>query len=284
MRLFTASDGVRIAYRDEGAGPALLFLHGLMAHGGFFRAQQELARDFRLIIVDLRGHGRSRAPLGDLKVERLADDVAELVEALDLDGAIGIGWSLGATVLWHLLAGPAGRRFDGAVVVDMTARVMNDASWPLGLDRDACEARSAAMRDDFEAFAAQAGQAIFAQPLSPARRADADWASREFARNDPVAIRALWESLVGLDARPLLGRIPHPTLVVHGARSQLYDSATAEHLVGSLPRARAVAFAASGHAPQIEEADLFNRTIRDFAGGLARSSAARLHEIGGGKP
>lgn len=279
LRHFTASDGVSIAYGDEGSGRPLVLLHGLMAHGGFFRAQRELERDFRLVTIDLRGHRLSPAATEGLTVERLGADVTELVDALDLRGAIGIGWSLGATILWHVLAGPAGNRFDGSVVVDMTARVMNDSSWSLGLDPDACEARSAAMKADFKAFAAQAGQAIFAQPVSAERQPDADWASREFARNDPASILALWQSLVALDARPLLGRIHHPTLVVHGARSQLYDDATADHLVRTLANARAVEFAASGHAPQIEQSELFNRTIRDFAGALTRSPANHTIDV-----
>jgi pimeloyl-ACP methyl ester carboxylesterase len=276
---FTASDGVRIAYSDEGAGRPLVLLHGLMAHKGFFREQQSLARDFRLITIDLRGHGESRAPAAGLSVERLADDVAGLVETLDLEGAVGIGWSLGASVLWHVLAGPAGSRFDGAVVVDMTPRVMNDGSWTHGLDPETCDARRSAMNEDYKAFASQAGQAIFAQPISAERRADADWSSGELARNDPAAIIALWDSLVALDVRPLLGRIDHPTLVIHGAHSQLYDAATAAYLVRALPNARAVEFAASGHAPQIEEPELFNHTIRDFADELSRAPVRHSHQI-----
>ena len=59
MQFFTASDGARIAYRDEGHGVPLVLLHGLMAHGGFFRAQADLAKDFRVIAIDMRGHGAS---------------------------------------------------------------------------------------------------------------------------------------------------------------------------------------------------------------------------------
>jgi pimeloyl-ACP methyl ester carboxylesterase len=204
----------------------------------------------------------------------MAADVAELTEALALDGAIGVGWSLGATVLWHVLAGPAGRRFAGAVVVDMTARVRNDDEWDLGLSAEACEARSIAIRDDFESFALTAGQAIFAQPIDPGHRELADWASLQFARNDAGAIASVWASLIRQDVRALLDRIQHPTLIVHGGRSELYGDDTAGHLVAALPHARAVRFENSGHAPHLEEPELFNVTLKDFADSL---SLARTH-------
>ena len=270
MQQFIASDGARIAYRDTGASGdgrlPLVLLHGLMAHGGFFREQAPLAEHFRLITVDLRGHGESG--VAEANVERAATDVAELVEALDLHDAVGIGWSLGATILWHVLAGPAATRFAGAVVVDMTARVRNSADWDLGLTPEACEARSAAIRDDYRAFATNAGQAIFAQPVAQARRATADWASAEFARNDPAAMAELWASLEQQDLRPLLSQIRHPTLIVHGGQSQLYGSDTADHLVAALPNARAVRFASSGHAPHLEEPALFNHSVTEFAASL----------------
>ncbi|HEX8216639.1 MAG TPA: alpha/beta hydrolase [Allosphingosinicella sp.] len=275
MRHFTAPDGARIAYRDEGSGRPLVLLHGLMAHSGFFRAQRELAEYFRLISIDLRAHGASGAADGVLTVEQLAGDVAGITEHLALEGAVGIGWSLGASVLWHLLTGPQARRFDGAVVVDMTARVMNCADWELGLSPEACDARTTAIADDFETFAVAAGQAIFAQPIAESRREDADWASFEFARNDPDKIRRLWVSLMREDFRPLLGRIEQPTLIVHGAHSHLYDAGTAEHLARVLRDAEIVRFAGSGHAPQIEEPDKFNAAIRAFAGRL--DAAPRHH-------
>lgn len=277
MRFFTTSDGAQIAYRDEGEGTPLVLLHGLMAHGGFFREQEALADRFRLIRVDLRGHGASAEAAtrggGEPTVERIARDVAELAEALDLNGAIGVGWSLGATVLWHVLTGPAAGRFAGAVVVDMTARVLNDSEWDLGLSAEACEARSAAIRDDFERFAVDAGQGIFAQPVENGTRATADWASFEFARNDPGTIASVWASLVRQDVRALLERISHPTLIVHGAQSRLYGEDTADHLVAALPNARAVRFERSGHAPHLEQPELFNATLSDFADRLSRAGA-----------
>jgi pimeloyl-ACP methyl ester carboxylesterase len=282
LQLFRAPDGAAIHYSDTGTGQPLLLLHGLMAHGGFFREQAALADRFRLIAVDMRGHGRSRHPGDAPGVGQIAADIAALAEALDVRDAIGLGWSLGATVLWHVLAGPAGGRFAGAVVVDMTARVCNGDGWTLGLSPDACAARSAAIAEDFPAFAAAAGRAIFAQPVAPGRAADADWAASEFARNDPAAIAATWQSLQAEDARGLLARIPHPTLVIHGAHSHLYGADTAEHLAAALPNAQTLRFARSGHAPHLEQPDEFNRAIRDFADRLAAAPATHPHSLRGG--
>ena len=274
MQTFTAADGARIAYEDIGTGRPLLLLHGLMAHAGFFEAQHELSDHFRLISVDLRGHGSSKAEGRLLSVELLASDIAVLAQALDLEGAVGIGWSLGAAVLWRVLAGPQGRRFAGSVIVDMSPRVLNDGDWQLGLSREACDARTAAIRDDFSAFAVNAGQAIFAQPIAEAKRGTAEWASFEFARNDPASIEAIWTSLVDEDFRAGLAGIDQPTLVIHGAHSQLYGPGTADHLVHSLPDARAVRFDRSGHAPHMEEPQLFNRLIREFAASLPETREA----------
>ena len=266
MQHFTAADGTRIAFEVEGDGRPLVLLHGLMANRGFFAPQRALADGFRLVRMDLRGHGESPIDGGAATVEALADDVARLAEHLDLQGAIGVGWSLGATVLWRLLAAPAGERFAGAVVIDMAPRVLNGDGWDLGLSEETCGARSRAIADDFPAFARQAGAAIFAQP--PGEDGLAAWAGEEFARNDPAAIAGLWESLVAEDLRPLLPAIRQPTLVVHGGQSHLYGEGTADHLVAALPHARAVRFECSGHAPHLEEPELFNRTIRDFAASL----------------
>lgn len=275
MKHFTASDGARIAYRDEGVGRPIVLLHGFMAHGGFFRGQQPLATDHRLIAIDLRGHGESPANGHVPAVERIAADVAELATALDLGDAIGVGWSLGATVLWRVLAGAAGQRFAGAVIVDMTARVCNDNGWSLGLAEETCTGRAAAIRDDFRNFAAGAAQAMFAQPIRTELREIADWASAEFARNDPAAMAAVWASLVDQDLRGMIAGIRQPTLVVHGGRSQLYGDGTAAHLVATLPDARALRFEASGHAPHLEEPDRFNHALNEFVGRLSRADLSQ---------
>lgn len=268
MQRFTASDGVAIAYDIGGRGRPLLLLHGLMAHRGFFDSQRPLESDFKLVSVDLRGHGQSRAQGLRPTVERIAADLSELIEHLDLRDAIGIGWSLGASVLWRVLSGPASHRFAGAVIVDMTARVLNGEDWELGLTQEHCDARSAAIREDYPAFARTAGQNIFAQPIADTKRKLATWAGEQFALNDPATMGAVWDSLVAGDDRAVLPNIAQPTLIIHGEKSMLYGAETARHLASALPHASIATFERSGHAPHMEQPELFNAAIRDFAASL----------------
>jgi pimeloyl-[acyl-carrier protein] methyl ester esterase len=250
LQFFTASDGARIAYRDEGHGVPLVLLHGLMAHGGFFREQDVLADKFRLIRIDLRGHGASTKDGDRSSVERIAADVAELAAALDLRNAIGVGWSLGATILWHVLTGAAADRFAGAVVVDMTARVLNDEDWDLGLSAEACAARSAAIREDFESFAARcrSGDPSPSRSRTARARSPTGRASSSPATIPPPSPRCgpRWSNRT---CAPSSQGIRHPTLIVHGAQSRLYGEDTADHLVAALPDARAVASTAPATRP-----------------------------------
>ena len=122
------------------------------------------------------------------------------------------------------------------------------------------------MRDDFPAFAAAAGSAIFAQ--GPAPHPLAAWASAAFARSDPNVVAAIWASLIEEDFRAILPAIRQPTLIAHGAGSHLYGADTADHLADALPNARSIAFTHSGHSPHLEEPELFNDSLRAFAAEL----------------
>jgi pimeloyl-ACP methyl ester carboxylesterase len=274
---FTATDGVRVGYDDSGSGRPLLLLHGLMAHRGFWSPQQPLAAHFRLIAPDLRGHRRSLADHKTLTVDRLVQDIEELVAALDLSDAVVVGWSLGAAIAWPLLAGPASQRFAGSVIVDMTPKILNEDGWNLGLSPDLVSARAAAMRDDFSTFAKNAGSAIFAQPMADGKAELARWAGAEFARNDHRAMGALWASLTDADLRPLLAGIKQPSLIVRGAHSYLYGPDTARYLADALPCAEVLELDRSGHAPNLEEPDLFNSRIKGFAAKLSSQTEVGTH-------
>ncbi len=261
-RAFVASDGARIAYRDEGEGVPLLLLHGLNAHGGFFAPQAEALSDrFRIIRPDFRGHGVT-PPTPAPDIRRLGADVAGLIDHLELTGVIGVGWSLGATVLWELMSGPAAPAFAGLVVIDMSPRVLAAPDWSLGLIDPAMREPPA------NETALERGQRIAEMIVGEEtedRAALVDRLGPGLAVADPASVMALGGSLYARDFRAMLPSICVPTLVVHGGASRFYPAETARFIARTVARGRVETFAQSGHAPHLEEPDRFNALLAAFA-------------------
>lgn len=257
-----------MAYRLAGTGRPLVLLHGWATHGGFFALQfADLAASFQVLAPDLPGHGAT--PVPHPTVRHQADALRALLNALDLRGALLVGWSMGAMVAWRALLDGARERVAGLVVVDMSPRLCNDAGWPWGL-RGAVQARgpqaARLLATDWAAFAPRIARRILAagSPHTDLRR----WVKGEVARCDAEAMAALWLDLLAQDFRADLGRLDLPTLILRGGLSQLYPAGTADWLATALPQAHQVTFAASGHAPHLEEPQRFNEIITGFAAGL----------------
>lgn len=288
MPLTEAPDRTPMAYADmgpkTGSGGAdsgnapLLFVHGWAAHGGLFAPQlARFADTHRVIAPDLRGHGRSRAGAAP-DIAGMADDVASLLEDLDLEGVVAVGWSMGAVVLWDLLRrSAAASRIAGLLVIDMTPRILNDVSWRLGLAGgfDALDSARATMRmrEDWKAYSVR----VAANALAPegATAALRETLLTDFADNDAGLMAQAWDSLCALDLRADIAGIATPTLVAYGARSQLYAPEVSAYLVAHAPNAVRVAFQRSGHAPHLEEPERFNRLLNDFVAILSGQDVRR---------
>ena len=174
---------------------------------------------------------------------------------------------------------PPRTRFAGAVVIDMTARVRNDDEWDLGLSPEACEARSHRDQRRFRELRADRRPG----DLRPAGGARAPQARR--LGEPPIRPQRRRRDRLGLGladppgrarlARP--DRAPDPDRPWR--RSALYGDDTADHLVAALPHARAVRFERSGHAPHLEEPELFNAILKDFADRLSLARTPQTFEF-----
>lgn len=98
---YVQANGVRIYYRETGEGPPLILVHGGLATGEVMWSGEivaELARRYRVLIPDSRGHGRTDNPAGTLRYDQMADDVAAFSAALGLERPVVVGYSDGAQV------------------------------------------------------------------------------------------------------------------------------------------------------------------------------------------
>src|SRR5882757_7492802 len=119
MSTITTKDGTQIYYKDWGSGQPLFFHHGwpLSADDWDNQMMFFLQRGYRVIAHDRRGHGRSTQTFRGNEMDTFAEDVAQLVAALDLKGAIHIGHSTGGGEVARYVAHHGKGRVAKAVLI-----------------------------------------------------------------------------------------------------------------------------------------------------------------------
>jgi pimeloyl-ACP methyl ester carboxylesterase len=265
MDFVTAPDGVKLATYEWGnpAGPEVVLIHGFAQAHLCFTPQFEsgLARDFRLVAFDHRGHGASDRP-ADPKAyqsgEIFAKDLAAVLEAKQLKRPVLVGWSMGGRITrQYLLAFGdsrlAGINFVGSLVVeDPSCRGPGGPKLPPPGQTLAQEIEAAIAFLD-GCFAIKPGEPAFRVALAynmlvPAdvRRAVLGWPS------NPAA------TIAGL------AKVRVPTLITHGRKDTVVLPRAAERTAEAIAGSRIAWFENSGHSPFCEEPVRFNRELATF--------------------
>ncbi|HEY4190953.1 MAG TPA: 2-succinyl-6-hydroxy-2,4-cyclohexadiene-1-carboxylate synthase [Candidatus Limnocylindrales bacterium] len=261
-------DGLRWEVRTRGSGRPLLLVHGFTGRGTSWGAHTAaFAAVFRVIVVDLPGHGRTAATPNDpsrMSVERTADDLATILRRLDASPASVLGYSLGARVALRLAV--AHPESVARLVLESPSAGIENPS-----DRDARRAADEALagrieRDGIAAFVAEwEAQPIFAtQAHLPAARAAQIHRTR--LANRPQGLAASLRGAGQARMEPLherLGDVSAPTLVIAGAVDDR-GRPRAEAVATTIPGARLEIVDGSGHTPHDERPIAFRRLALDF--------------------
>ncbi|HEU5469793.1 MAG TPA: alpha/beta hydrolase [Actinophytocola sp.] len=266
--------GTRLAVRVAGdpANPPVVFVHGWARCARDWAAQfadPALTERFRLLAVDLRGHGESGVSADGY--DDPAVWAADLAAVLGLAGApaVLVGSSYGGLVITDYLrvrgpAGVAGLVLAGAVT-EIGAGHPGGAVGPLLAER---------MRDYLSEDPAVAVPALarLAEGLTaePAPGPVVQRRLGEFLLVPPRVRRALFRRDLG--SAEVLARVPVPTLVVHGTADRVVAPSAAEYAAGKIPGASLRWFQAVGHLPFAERAGEFGQALRELADSCGRTT------------
>lgn len=258
-----------------GAGGDVLLLHGwglnLRVWDGVVA---QLSNRFRLITLDLPGHGRSPWPARGFTPAEQAWLIHQQVASLSNRYAV-IGWSLGGQLALDLAAAtPA--QIERLVLVASTAKFTAAADWPHGTAPQAVADLAARLRADHRRTVSDyLDLQIRNGPGAGAEREALRAAVLQHGQAQPAALEADLRMLAASDLRHTLAGIHMPALVIAGQYDRIISPAASRELVHGLPNARYVEMARAAHAPFISHPAEFASRISAFLRAPVRRTKKR---------
>jgi non-heme chloroperoxidase len=274
MSTFTTRDGVEIYYKDWGKGQPVVFSHGWPLSADSWESQMfHLANNgFRVIAHDRRGHGRSSQPWDGNDMDHYADDLAQLIEHLDLTDAILFGFSTGGgEVARYIGRHGTGRVAKAGLISAVPPLMLKTEDNPGGLPIEVFDG----IRAGSEADRSQLYLDVAAGPFFGFNRPGAkvsQGAIQSFWRqgmqgghkNTYDSIKAFSET----DFREDLKKFDVPTLIVHGDDDQVVPIGAAGLASAKLiPQAVLKVYPGAPHGITDTHKDLLNADLLEFARG-----------------
>jgi pimeloyl-ACP methyl ester carboxylesterase len=255
----SATEPVALHYEEWGGGPAVLILHGLFGSSSNWRSfSKRLARDARVLAVDLRNHGSSpRATVHDYP--SMAADVVALLDHLAHPCASVVGHSMGGkTAMEVAIRHPL--RVDRLAVLDIAPDASADGVRGVLDVLLAVDLSAARSREDVDAALARhlSDPALRAFLLMGLARREAGAFGWKY---DIDAFARNWDALGAPVAQ---GRYEGPTLFLRGELSDHIRDADVPAILARFPRARIETIAGAGHWLHAEAPDATLRVVREF--------------------
>lgn len=265
MKEFVTSGGVRLSFGDTGQGKPLLFLHGWLMSHSVWTYQSPLADRFRVLAPDLRGHGASEG--SGFSYDACVADLVELLDHLELEDTIIVGWSMGAQIALRLRT-VLRERVVALVLVGGTPRFCAHDGYEHGLPSAEVRAMALRLRRNYTRAAGEFYRDMFSP--DDEREIDTSVLAKTIVSRLPqlpVALAAL-DELVSTDLRTLLQEVTLPVLLVHGETDRICLPGASRFIHSILPHSRMKLLPGVGHAPFIVRPAEFNADLSAFARGV----------------
>ena len=253
-------NGITISYTDQGKGTPLIFIHAFPLSQAMWQPQVDvLCASYRIITLDLRGHGESDAMLWNWTLDDYAADVIGLLDHLSIAQAVFIGLSMGGYTVFSLYRHFADR-IQAMVLADTRAQA------------DSAEGKAG--RRGMAQIAFKEGTAAIADLMIPKllapstiqRRPDmVEQVRRMILQTPPPGIVV---DLMAMAARPdstdLLPLITCPTLILVGEEDVATPVAESRYLADRIPGSMLVTIPEAGHLSNFEQPQIFNLSLNTF--------------------
>jgi non-heme chloroperoxidase len=270
MNTITTNDGARIFYKDWGTGRPVVFSHGWPLNADAWDAQMLFlaAKGYRVIAHDRRGHGRSSQPAQGNDMDTYADDLAALLDTLDIRGAMLVGHSAGGGEIARYIGRHGGSRVAKAVLIGAVPPIMakthaNPGGVPVeafdGMREGVATNRSQFYRDlaipffGFNRPGAKVSQGAI----------DAFWA--QGMTGGILGQHACIREFSEVDYTEDLKKMDMPTLILHGDDDQLVSLDNTSRLAARIvPNATLKVYPGGSHGMCVVDADQVNADLLAF--------------------
>ena len=226
MSTITTKDGTEIYYKDWGSGPVVTFSHGWPLSSDAWDGQMLflVQNGFRVVAHDRRGHGRSSQASSGNDMNGYADDLAAVIESLDLKDAILVGHSTGGGEVVRYIGRHGTKRVAKAVLIAAVPPIMlKSAANPEGLPMEVFDSMRSALIKDRSQFYKELAVQFYGANRTGAKVSQGVldqfwlWSMQAGLKNAYESIKAFSET----DFTEDLKKIDIPTLVMHGEDDQI---------------------------------------------------------------
>ena len=259
-------NGMTLAFNDRGTGLPIVFLHAFPLNRTMWAMQEDaLSSQFRVITIDLRGHGESDAPLWHYSLDQAADDVHGLLDYLSIRQAVFVGLSMGGYILFAFHRKFADR-VNGMVLADTRAQADTD---------EGKQARFEMAQIAYKRGARAIADIMIPKLLSPATiqmRPELVQYVRTMIEGNQVSGIAgdLMAMAERPDSIPLLRRITCPAQIIVGELDLPTPPSDATLMADRISNAHLVIIPGAAHLSNLEQPDLFNKTVGSFVANITR--------------
>jgi pimeloyl-ACP methyl ester carboxylesterase len=268
MPYIKTADQFQLFYADYPGGEPIVFAHAWALNGDMWSYQLTdlMAAGFRCITYDRRGHGRSDRPPTGYDIDTLADDLAALIEGLDLSHVTLIGHSMGTGEVVRYLTRHGSARIARVVLSGtVTPKLLQGPDNPDGIPEDIVgQVRSVMLRDigDWMEISGKAeyfyGERQVSQQLM-------DWTLNTIAAVPLPILTQTSDAFIRADFRSELTELSVPTLLIHGtADASMPIDLTARKTAPLIRDCRVVTIEGAGHGLYLSESSRYNAALLEF--------------------